>query len=110
MSVNEIKDEIRALPPEELDQVAALILDLRRSNDPKQKSQLTEMIDDLTVTTLDKVALMESLWQDLSADSDIEPPEWHQAVLKERENEWGQREQVSQDWSDAKKELRSELP
>jgi hypothetical protein len=49
MSVDQIKDGIRELSPSELDQVAALILQLRRSNDPERKSELAKMIDDTDV-------------------------------------------------------------
>jgi len=46
MSIDQIKDEIKDLPPEELDQVAALILQIRRETDPDRKTRLSEMIDD----------------------------------------------------------------
>ena len=49
MSVDQIKDGIRELSPAELDQVAALILQLRRSNDPERKGDLAGMIDDQDV-------------------------------------------------------------
>ena len=49
MSVDQIKEGIRELSPTELDQVAALILQLRRSNDPERKRELAEMIDDTDV-------------------------------------------------------------
>lgn len=57
----------------------------------------------------EKIALMERLWQDLSASPDLEPPLWHGEVLKQRKIEWSQRNQVSQDWTEAKTELRQEL-
>ena len=46
MSVDEIKQQIKELPPAELDQVASFILQLRRSNDPERKEEITEMIAD----------------------------------------------------------------
>ena len=50
MSVEQIKDEIRDLSAAELDQVAAFILQLRRSTDLDRKRELAEMIDDPEVT------------------------------------------------------------
>lgn len=52
---------------------------------------------------------MERLWQDLAASPELEPPAWHEQVLRERNEEWNKRDQVSQDWSEAKEELRREL-
>jgi len=49
MSIDQIRDEIKGLPPEELDQVAALILQIRRENDPDRKARIGEMIDDQEV-------------------------------------------------------------
>jgi len=65
--------------------------------------------DTSQLSSTEKIALMERLWQDLSASPDLEPPAWHVDVLKEREKEWDMRNQVSQDWSEAKEELRREL-
>lgn len=45
MSVTEIKEEIKNLEISELDEVAALILQLRRGKDPRRKSQLADLID-----------------------------------------------------------------
>ena len=53
MSVTEIKNELKVLPPEELDQIAALILQLRRSHDPDRALQVGSMIDDPDVVELD---------------------------------------------------------
>jgi hypothetical protein len=50
MSIQQLKDEIKGLGPVELDQVAALILQLRRANDPERKKELSEMIDDPNTT------------------------------------------------------------
>lgn len=65
--------------------------------------------DTSQLSSTEKIALMERLWQDLSASPDLEPPAWHDVILKEREKEWKNRDQVSQDWSEAKEELRREL-
>ncbi len=65
--------------------------------------------DTSQLSPTEKIALMERLWQDLSASPDLEPPLWHGEVLKQREMEWSQRDQVSQDWTEAKTELQREL-
>ena len=49
MSIEQIKESIRELDPSELDQVAALILQIRRANDPERKKELSQMIDDQEV-------------------------------------------------------------
>jgi len=49
MSIDQIKDEIKVLRPKELDQVAALILQIRRENDPDRKAKIGQMIDDQDV-------------------------------------------------------------
>lgn len=53
MSIEQIKESIRELDPFELDQVAALILQIRRTNDPERKKELSEMIDDQNVIPWD---------------------------------------------------------
>ena len=59
----------------------------------------------------ERVALMERLWETLSAaDDGPEPPDWHAQVLREREAEWGQRHSLSEDWEKARAELRQALP
>ena len=57
----------------------------------------------------EKIALMERLWESLSLPDGLsEPPEWHEAVLRERESEWEKRQAVSQDWAEAKEEIRKQ--
>jgi hypothetical protein len=46
MTIEQLKEQIRDLQPSELDQVAAYILQLRRSKDPGRKTELAAMIDD----------------------------------------------------------------
>jgi len=65
--------------------------------------------DTSQLSSAEKIALMESLWQELSTVSDMEPPAWHEEVLRLREVEWEGRDQVSQDWTKAKEELCREL-
>jgi hypothetical protein len=51
MSIEQIKESIKELDPSELDQVAALILQIRRANDPERKKELSQMIDDKDVVS-----------------------------------------------------------
>jgi hypothetical protein len=62
------------------------------------------------MTTLDKLRLMEALWQDLSADdSQVVSPEWHGEVLAERDRLTASGEEKFLDWETAKRQLREEL-
>jgi hypothetical protein len=45
MSLTELKEEIKSLQSPQLDEVAALILQIRRARDPDRKEKLAEMID-----------------------------------------------------------------
>lgn len=55
MSIEQIKEQIRGLPPNEIDQVAAFILELRRSKNPERKKEIAAMIDDPDLVPWDKV-------------------------------------------------------
>lgn len=61
------------------------------------------------LSKLQKIALMERLWDELSADGSLEPPSWHREVIESRSGEWDEREALGQDWEDAKEELRRDL-
>lgn len=45
MSVTEIKEELKTLQDTELDEVAAQILQLRRSRNPDRKKDLADLLD-----------------------------------------------------------------
>lgn len=45
MSVVELKEEIKNLEASQLDELAALILQIRRLRDPGRKDQISEFID-----------------------------------------------------------------
>ncbi|MGF1530484.1 MAG: hypothetical protein ACFCU4_03885 [Puniceicoccaceae bacterium] len=45
MSVAEIKEEIKNMEAPQLDELAALILQIRRSKDPERKDQVSALID-----------------------------------------------------------------
>ncbi len=70
----------------------------------------TESLDVQKMSGEEKIALMERLWDSMT-DSEYftEPPEWHEAALREREGEWKDRESVSQDWPEAREEIRRTL-
>ncbi len=53
MSIDQIKESIRELDSSELDQVAALILQIRRTNDSERRQELSEMIEDQDVIPWD---------------------------------------------------------
>ncbi|WP_035606094.1 addiction module protein [Haloferula sp. BvORR071] len=58
----------------------------------------------------DKIALMERLWGELSADEDLsQPPDWHAGVIESRAHEWERRNEVGEDWEELKKVLRSQM-
>ena len=68
-----------------------------------------ETLDVRHLSVSERIALMERLWESLSVPDGLsEPPEWHQAVLRERESEWRERHAVSQDWVEAKEEIRKQ--
>ena len=62
-----------------------------------------------SLSKLQKIALMERLWDELSADGSLEPPLWHREVIESRSEEWDERESLGQDWEAAKEELRRDL-
>ncbi len=69
-----------------------------------------ETLNVCQLSVSEKIALMERLWESLSvSDGLVEPPEWHETVLREREAEWKERHEVSQDWEVAKEEIRKQV-
>ena len=58
----------------------------------------------------EKIRLMEDLWRDLSRnEGDVVSPEWHGAVLAERERKLANGEETLMDWETAKCQLRTKL-
>ena len=72
---------------------------------------MSTTIDLQEMTTLDKLRLMEALWQNLSASSNSElpSPEWHGEILAERDRLVDSGDERFIDWDTAKKQLREEL-
>ncbi len=67
-------------------------------------------LDLQTMSTAEKLRLMEDLWQNLSTDERSVPsPAWHGDVLAERERLISSGEESYIDWEIAKKQLRAEL-
>ena len=62
------------------------------------------------MTLLEKLAVMESLWEDLSKTPDaIESPAWHKDVLEERRQNIAQGRSTFSDWEIAKADIRKRL-
>ncbi len=60
-----------------------------------------------SMTKAEKLQAMEELWQDLSrVEEDVESPEWHLDVLKDREARLDKGEDEFMSWESAKEELR----
>lgn len=65
-------------------------------------------LDVKTLSKIDKLRLLESLWADLSADDvDILSPTWHQGALKETEELYAQGKARFADWDEAKARIRA---
>lgn len=65
-------------------------------------------LDEMTVR--EKLAVMESLWEDLSrSPKDIESPEWHGRVLEERRRRVDEGTARFVDWETAKADIRDKL-
>ena len=63
------------------------------------------------MTVAEKLREMEALWADLSRDDQqIEAPEWHGDVLRERMEAVKSGKEAFVDWDTAKKQLRDRLP
>lgn len=62
------------------------------------------------MTLLEKLAVMESLWEDLSKTPDaIKSPTWHKDALEERRQRTAQGQSKFSDWETAKADIRKRL-
>jgi hypothetical protein len=62
------------------------------------------------MTIKEKLAAMESLWEDLSRSPDsIESPEWHRAILEQRSEKVSGGTAQFEDWESAKADIRKKL-
>lgn len=53
----------------------------------------------------EKISIMEMLWDDLCQHATIESPDWHQDVLKAREQKRVSSQDEPMDWSEAKRQI-----
>lgn len=62
------------------------------------------------LTLAQKLDLMEALWADLSRDDkSFESPDWHKAVLREREEAFKAGKDTLIDWEEAKERTRKNV-
>ena len=62
------------------------------------------------MTIQEKLAAMESLWEDLSRTPEaIESPEWHKEILDERRQRFADGTAHFEDWENAKARIREKL-
>jgi len=62
------------------------------------------------MTIKEKLAVMESLWEDLSRSPDsIESPEWHKEILEQRSERVEEKTSRFVDWEAAKAEIRKKI-
>jgi len=66
-------------------------------------------IDIAALPVAEKLKLMEALWDSLSArpEGEVESPAWHEAALKQAEDEVAAGTARFVDWADAKEGLRT---
>jgi hypothetical protein len=64
---------------------------------------------DKTLSRADKLKLMETLWDDLSANAeDLAPPDWHGEALDAAQQAHAAGQATFIDWRQAKRQLRGE--
>ncbi len=59
------------------------------------------------LTTIEKIQMMEELWNDLRRDNEFDMPQWHEKILSAREKELEAQEEEFLDWDKVRKELLS---
>lgn len=63
------------------------------------------------LTRMEKLRMMEALWDDLARDSvTLSSPEWHTQALKEAESSHAENQAHFVSWDAAKKTLRDSTP
>jgi len=59
------------------------------------------------LTLSQKLDIMELIWDDLSRDAEnFKSPDWHEAVLKDREKAFNEGNISVSDWEEAKKRIK----
>jgi hypothetical protein len=62
------------------------------------------------MSVAEKVATMESLWEDLSrSPQSVESPDWHREVLEQRTKDTREGSAQFKDWNKAKSDIRSKV-
>ena len=69
-----------------------------------------ENLDTLSISELSltqKLGLLESVWSELSKeDKNLNSPDWHENILKERESSLGSNQAKFSNWNEAKKRIK----
>ncbi len=60
-------------------------------------------------TLAQKLQLLETLWDDITRGGGFDSPEWHDAVLKDRQKAYDANKLTSSDWQQAKKRIKKNL-
>lgn len=69
------------------------------------------MINLQNMSRIEKLTMMEALWDDLSRDpASLTSPEWHSHALKEAEQAVADKSAHFVSWEEAKKSLRNSKP
>ena len=61
------------------------------------------------MTTDEKFTVLNLIWQDIAASSDISTPDWHFDVLEERERSLADGTVQLEDWTDVKAKLQARM-
>ena len=61
------------------------------------------------MTTDEKFTVINLIWQDIAASSDIPMPDWHFNILQERERSLADGTAQLEDWSDVKARLQARI-
>ncbi|PKL45362.1 MAG: acyl-protein synthetase [Candidatus Riflebacteria bacterium HGW-Riflebacteria-2] len=60
-------------------------------------------------TLAQKLQLLETLWDDICREGNIDSPEWHDSVLKDRQKAYNEGKIATSDWQQAKKRIKKNL-
>jgi hypothetical protein len=67
-------------------------------------------VDLKAMSVPEKMELLQAVWDDLlQAESELQSPDWHGEVLRERDERVNSGQEKFIDWEDAKAELKREL-
>ena len=60
-------------------------------------------------TLAQKLQLLETLWDDICREGNLDSPEWHDSVLKDRQKAYDEGRITASDWQQAKKRIKKNL-